>query len=98
MPEHPQANRHGYVREHRFLMEQKLGRYLTRKEVVDHIDGDPSNNDLANLRLFASNGEHLQATLTGVPCPARGRRRAPSPAGSETDGPPSPGMSDQSES
>jgi hypothetical protein len=72
MPDHPEANRHGRVREHRILMEHKLGRRLLRGEVVDHVDGDQSNNDPANLRLFASNAEHLRETLTGVPCPARG--------------------------
>lgn len=74
-PDHPQANRHGYCREHRLVMEAKLGRTLTREEVVDHIDGNTGNNDPENLRVFPNNGEHLRATLTGVPCPARGRRR-----------------------
>lgn len=64
-PDHPQATQAGYVREHRLLMEQKLGRYLTREEVIDHIDGDTSNNDPANLRLFPNNAEHLRVTLKG---------------------------------
>ena len=34
-------------------------------EVVDHIDGDMRNNDPSNLRVFASNADHLRATLTG---------------------------------
>jgi hypothetical protein len=66
--DHPHANRTGYVREHRLVMERVLGRYLDPKEVVDHIDGNTSNNDPANLRLFASNADHLRATLTGK-CP-----------------------------
>jgi len=74
-PEHPQANRHGQVREHRIVMEEKIGRYMTREEVVDHTDGNTGNNDPENLRLFACNGEHLRVTMTGVPCPARGRRK-----------------------
>lgn len=65
-PDHPFANRHGYVREHRLVMEQMLGRYLTRKEVVDHIDRDGLNNDPSNLRLFPTNAEHLAATLAGA--------------------------------
>jgi len=77
MPEHPNANRHGYVREHRVVMEQKLGRFLDRKEVVHHFDGTTDNNVPENLGLFRSNGEHLRVTTTGVPCPARGRPGVP---------------------
>ena len=66
-PDHPQRTAHGYVREHRLVMEAKLGRYLERHEVVDHIDGCTSNNDPSNLRLFARNSEHLRATITGKP-------------------------------
>ena len=62
-PDHPNRDRHGYVREHRLVMEAQLGRYLSRLEVVDHIDGNTSNNDPANLRVFPSNAAHLAATL-----------------------------------
>lgn len=66
---HPHASKHGgYVPEHRLVMEQKLGRYLTRQEVVDHIDGDTTNNHPENLRVFANNAEHLKQTLKGR-CP-----------------------------
>lgn len=78
-PDHPQATKAGYVREHRLVMEEKLGRYLTRAEVVDHIDRDTGNNDPANLRLFPNNAAHLKATLTGVKCPQRGRPGVPRP-------------------
>lgn len=64
-PDHPNANKHGYIQEHRLVMEQVLGRYLTRTEVVDHIDGDKANNASENLRLFASNADHLRVTLKG---------------------------------
>jgi hypothetical protein len=46
-------------------MEQKLGRYLRPEEVVDHVDGLTLHNDPKNLRLFASNADHLTATLSG---------------------------------
>lgn len=48
-----------YVLEHRLVMEQHLGRYLDPEEVVHHVDGDPSNNDIENLQLFASQSEHI---------------------------------------
>lgn len=67
--DHPNKSKHGgYVAQHRLVMEQCLGRYLTKIEVVDHIDGDTQNNAIENLRLFSSNGEHLKKTLVGR-CP-----------------------------
>lgn len=76
-PDHPNATYCGYVREHRLVMEQHLGRYLQPEEVVHHINGDRSDNRIENLELFASNGEHLATTLKGcVPeWTEEGRRR-----------------------
>jgi hypothetical protein len=51
--------------EHRLVLETKLGRYLTDREVVDHVDGLHLHNDPSNLRLFDSNAAHLKATITG---------------------------------
>lgn len=42
---------------HRYIMEQVLGRTLSRDEVVHHIDGDRTNNDLSNL-VVMSRSEH----------------------------------------
>lgn len=64
-PSHPHATGNGYVAEHRLLMEGVLGRTLLPGEVVHHKDGNPRNNDPANLELFASNGEHLSHELKG---------------------------------
>ena len=70
-PGHPYAcstgggRKGGYVREHRLVMEEKLGRYLRPNEVVHHLDGDRSNNHPSNLELFQSNGVHLKHELTG---------------------------------
>ncbi len=67
---HPTAIRRpgraaGVILEHRYVMEQSLGRYLLPTEIVDHVDGLTLHNHPDNLRLFASNAEHLRATLTG---------------------------------
>lgn len=37
---------------HRYLMEQHLGRKLSRNEIVHHIDGDRNNNEISNLRVM----------------------------------------------
>jgi hypothetical protein len=43
---------------HREKIEQQIGRKLTSKEIVHHIDGDKSNDDLDNLYLCQDNAEH----------------------------------------
>lgn len=64
-PEHPFRTQHNRVREHRLVMEKKLGRYLLPKEVVHHLDGNPQNNTVENLVLFSSNADHLKVDLKG---------------------------------
>jgi hypothetical protein len=41
-----------FVFEHRFVMARALNRPLASNELVDHMDGVKTNNDLANLRLY----------------------------------------------
>jgi len=53
-------NNHGYVAQHRLVMEKHLGRYLTKKEVVHHINGNTSDNRLKNLKLFPNQSEHMK--------------------------------------
>lgn len=56
--DHPHKNKKGYVYKHRLVMEEKIGRYLTPKEVVHHIDKNKKNNDIDNLMLFENDREH----------------------------------------
>lgn len=64
-PDHPAATKQKRVAEHRLVMEKLLGRYLTPREVVHHIDGDRCNNVPENLMVFQTNTEHLKAELKG---------------------------------
>lgn len=67
-PQHPAASATGYVRQHRLVAEQMLGRYLTPTEVVHHKDDNKQNNDPSNLEVFETNAAHLAETLAGK-CP-----------------------------
>lgn len=47
------------VLEHRFVMERSIGRVLARHEIVHHLNGNRSDNRLANL-VILSNSDHLK--------------------------------------
>lgn len=49
--------RHGWILQHRLIMERHLSRPLTSDEHVHHFDSDPANNTLDNLAL-ANRREH----------------------------------------
>lgn len=51
------VNGHRYL-EHRYLMQQAIGRPLTRSEQVHHKDGNRLNNALENLELCESRQSH----------------------------------------
>lgn len=51
------------ILEHRLIMAESLNRPLKVGEVVHHLDGDNTNNDLKNLLLLPSQAHHSSYTL-----------------------------------
>lgn len=61
-PDHP-FNNQGSVFEHRLVAEKTLGRYLTKDEVVHHINGNKSDNRPENLEVCLRS-EHVHHHFT----------------------------------
>jgi len=57
-PNHPNTTSNNYVMEHRLVMEEYLGRYLKKEEVVHHINKNRLDNRIENLMLFKNDMEH----------------------------------------
>lgn len=52
-PNHPNAIKGGrYIAEHRFILEQKIGRYLNRGEIAHHKNHNKKDNRPENIELL----------------------------------------------
>jgi 5-methylcytosine-specific restriction endonuclease McrA len=78
LPDHPRADVRGYVYEHLLVFERGAGRPLAKGERVRHVDGNTSNNDLENLRLWPALDRIREITCA---CGCGQRMTAIDPAG-----------------
>ena len=62
MPEHPNCDNRGYVKEHRLVIEKEIGRYLTTEEEVHHKNYNGLDNNIDNL-LLLSGADHKRIHL-----------------------------------
>ena len=56
-PNHPNKIFGRYVQEHRLVMEKKIGRLLSKQEIVHHKDENTLNNSIDNLEIV-TRAEH----------------------------------------
>ena len=59
-PNHHLSGSGSYAAEHRMVMEEVIGRELSRSEIVRHKDGNKQNNEPSNLEVFQSKTDRKQ--------------------------------------
>lgn len=56
-PSHPNANKQGYIFEHRLVMSRHLNRPLRKDEYIHHVNGNKQDNRISNL-IIVSASDH----------------------------------------
>uniref|UniRef100_A0A6M3K4Y2 Putative homing endonuclease n=1 Tax=viral metagenome TaxID=1070528 RepID=A0A6M3K4Y2_9ZZZZ len=58
-PDHPSADKIGYVFQHTLIVEEALGGFLAKGSEVHHVDQNPLNNEKPNLVLCDGHSYHV---------------------------------------
>ena len=67
LPEHPNSQKSGTIREHVLIMSEYLGRPLRKDETVHHINGIKNDNRIENLELWSKShpsGQRISDLVT----------------------------------
>ena len=62
--DYPGADKNGYILEHRYIMQEHLGRLLKEDEIIHHKNENPLDNRIENLQIM-TNAEHTRHHSTG---------------------------------
>lgn len=62
-PNHPHANKKGYIKTARFLMEKEVDRFLSYFECVHHINGNQLDDRIENLKIMS---KEMHTSLHGA--------------------------------
>lgn len=65
-PEHPNKSMGGWQLEHRLVVEQAIGRYLTTAEQVDHINQDKTDNRVENLQVLDASSHSIKTNAENL--------------------------------
>ena len=64
VPDHPFADKNGYVRENRLVAEAIIGRYLRPEEIAHHRNGNRADNSKRNIVVIPCQGDHRRLHAT----------------------------------
>ena len=62
-PLYPNARKDGYICEHRYIMEQHIGRQLEKDEFVHHLNGIRYDNRIENLAIVNKHNHEYHTLL-----------------------------------